>query len=208
MATATFDSFNPSTGEVIESFPRSDADDVARAVDVARETWESWRLVPAPERGNILFRFAQVLEQHKAELSDLMTREMGKVKAEAGGDVQEAIDMSYYMGGEGRRLFGQTTPSELRDKFMMSVRMPVGVVGAITPWNFPIAIPAWKLCPAIVCGNTVVLKPAEDTPKLAQRFVELLQEAGLPPGGGGAGQGFGEKAGGGGRGPPPRAGGA
>ena len=93
-----------------------------------------------------------------------MTREMGKVKAEAGGDIQEAIDMSYYMGGEGRRLFGQTTPSELRDKFMMSIRMPVGVVGAITPWNFPIAIPAWKLCPALVCGNTVVLKPAEDTP--------------------------------------------
>ncbi len=151
--------------------------------------------MPAPERGNILFRFAQVLEQHKAELSDLMTREMGKVKAEAGGDVQEAIDMSYYMGGEGRRLFGQTTPSELRDKFMMSVRMPVGVVGAITPWNFPIAIPAWKLCPALVCGNTVVLKPAEDTPKLAQRFVELLQEAGLPEGVVQIVHGFGEEAG-------------
>jgi len=195
MASATFESLNPSTGEVIDSFPRSGADDVARAVDIARETWESWRLVPAPERGNILFRFAQVLEQHKAELSDLMTREMGKVKAEAGGDVQEAIDMSYYMGGEGRRLFGQTTPSELRDKFMMSVRMPVGVVGAITPWNFPIAIPAWKLCPAIVCGNTVVLKPAEDTPKLAQRFVDLLQEAGLPEGVVQIVHGFGEEAG-------------
>ena len=195
MATATFESLNPSTGEVIESFPRSSADDVARAVDTARDTWESWRLVPAPERGNILFRFAQVLEQHKAELSDLMTREMGKVKAEAGGDVQEAIDMSYYMGGEGRRLFGQTTPSELRDKFMMSVRMPVGVVGAITPWNFPIAIPAWKLCPALVCGNTVVLKPAEDTPMLAQRFVELLQEAGLPEGVVQIVHGFGEEAG-------------
>ena len=168
----SFESLNPSTGEVIESFPRSTAADVDRAVDTALEAWESWRLVPAPERGNILFRFAQLLEQHKPELSELMTREMGKVKAEAGGDVQEAIDMSYYMGGEGRRLFGQTTPSELRDKFMMSVRMPVGVVGAITPWNFPIAIPAWKLCPALVCGNTVVLKPAEDTPLLAQRFVD------------------------------------
>ena len=151
--------------------------------------------MPAPERGNILFRFAQLLEQHKPELSDLMTREMGKVKAEAGGDVQEAIDMSYYMGGEGRRLFGQTTPSELRDKFMMSVRMPVGVVGAITPWNFPIAIPAWKLCPALVCGNTVVLKPAEDTPLLAQRFVELLHEAGLPEGVVQIVHGFGEEAG-------------
>jgi aldehyde dehydrogenase (NAD+) len=120
---------------------------------------------------------------------------MGKVKAEAGGDVQEAIDMSYYMGGEGRRLFGQTTPSELRDKFMMSVRMPVGVVGAITPWNFPIAIPAWKLCPALVCGNTVVLKPAEDTPLLAQRFVDLLHEAGLPEGVVQVVHGFGEEAG-------------
>jgi aldehyde dehydrogenase (NAD+) len=195
MATATFESLNPSTGEVIDSFPRSTAADVNRAVDTAREAWESWRLVPAPERGNILFRFAQVLEQHKPELSDLMTREMGKVKAEAGGDVQEAIDMSYYMGGEGRRLFGQTTPSELRDKFMMSVRMPVGVVGAITPWNFPIAIPAWKLCPALVCGNTVVLKPAEDTPLLAQRFVELLHEAGLPENVVQIVHGFGEEAG-------------
>jgi acyl-CoA reductase-like NAD-dependent aldehyde dehydrogenase len=194
-ATATFESFNPSTGEVIESFPRSTPADVDRAVEIAREAWESWRLVPAPERGNILFRFAQLLEQHKPELSDLMTREMGKVKAEAGGDVQEAIDMSYYMGGEGRRLFGQTTPSELRDKFMMSVRMPVGVVGAITPWNFPIAIPAWKLCPALVCGNCVVLKPAEDTPLLAQRFVDLLHEAGLPEGVLQIIHGFGEEAG-------------
>jgi alpha-ketoglutaric semialdehyde dehydrogenase len=195
MATATFESLNPSTGEVIESFPRSSADDVDRAVATARAAWEDWRLVPAPERGNILFRFAQLLERSKPELSDLMTREMGKVKAEAGGDVQEAIDMSYYMGGEGRRLFGHTTPSELRDKFMMSVRMPVGVVGAITPWNFPIAIPAWKLCPALVCGNTVVLKPAEDTPLLAQRFVELLHEAGLPEGVVQIVHGFGEEAG-------------
>jgi aldehyde dehydrogenase (NAD+) len=195
MATATFESLNPSTGELIESFPRSGAEEVDRAVATARAAWEDWRLVPAPERGNILFRFAQLLERSKPELSDLMTREMGKVKAEAGGDVQEAIDMSYYMGGEGRRLFGQTTPSELRDKFMMSVRMPVGVVGAITPWNFPIAIPAWKLCPALVCGNTVVLKPAEDTPLLAQRFVDLLYEAGLPEGVVQVVHGFGEEAG-------------
>jgi aldehyde dehydrogenase (NAD+) len=194
-ATATFESLNPSTGELIERFPRSSERDVERAVESAKAAWEEWRLVPAPERGNILFRFAQILEQSKAELSDLMTREMGKVKAEAGGDVQEAIDMSYYMGGEGRRLFGQTTPSELRDKFMMSVRMPVGVVGAITPWNFPIAIPAWKLCPALVCGNTVVLKPAEDTPLLAQRFVDLLYEAGLPDGVVQIVHGFGEEAG-------------
>jgi aldehyde dehydrogenase (NAD+) len=120
---------------------------------------------------------------------------MGKVKAEAGGDVQEAIDMTYYMAGEGRRLWGQTTPSELQNKFNMSVRMPVGVVGAITPWNFPIAIPSWKLAPALVCGNTVVLKPAEDTPLLATRFVELLEEAGVPAGVVNVVHGFGEEAG-------------
>ena len=138
--------------------------------------------MPAPKRGELLFRFAQLLVEQKAELTDLMTHEMGKVKAEAGGDVQEAIDMSYYMGGEGRRLFGQTTPSELRDKFQMSVRMPIGVIGVITPWNFPIAIPSWKIAPALVAGNTVVFKPATDTPALGQRFVELLAEAGVPSG--------------------------
>ena len=185
----------PASGESLGTFPRSTAADVDRAVAAAKAAFEDWRLVPAPERGNILFRFAELLRAHKAELTDLMTREMGKVKAEAGGDVQEAIDMSYYMGGEGRRLYGQTTPSELRDKFMMSVRMPVGVVGAITPWNFPIAIPAWKLCPALVCGNTVVLKPAEDTPLLAERFVELLAEAGVPPGVVNVVHGYGEEAG-------------
>ena len=151
--------------------------------------------MPAPERGNVLFRFARLLEEQKDELTELMSREMGKVLAEAGGDVQEAIDMSVYMAGEGRRLFGQTTPSELRDKFQMSVRMPVGVVGAITPWNFPIAIPAWKLAPALVCGNTVVLKPAEDTPLLAKRFIELLGESGLPDGVVNLVHGYGEEAG-------------
>jgi aldehyde dehydrogenase (NAD+) len=195
MATSTFESRNPSTGELIDTFARSTVADVDRAVAIARAAWEDWRLVPAPERGNILFRFAELLKRDKASLADLMTREMGKVKAEAGGDIQEAIDMSYYMGGEGRRLHGQTTPSELRDKFMMSVRMPVGVVGAITPWNFPIAIPAWKLTPALVYGNTVVLKPAEDTPLLAQRFVDLLHEAGMPEGVVQIVHGFGEEAG-------------
>src|SRR5437016_14470053 len=191
----TFESVAPATGEVLGSFPRATAADVDRAVAKAKAAFEDWRLVPAPERGNLLFRFAEMLRAHKLELTELMTHEMGKVKAEAGGDVQEAIDMSYYMGGEGRRLFGQTTPSELRDKFMMSVRMPVGVVGAITPWNFPIAIPSWKLAPALVCGNTVVLKPAEDTPLLAERFVELLAEAGLPPGVVNVVHGYGESAG-------------
>jgi acyl-CoA reductase-like NAD-dependent aldehyde dehydrogenase len=178
----TFDSTSPADGELIGTFPRSGAADVDRAVAAAKEAFADWRLVPAPRRGEILFRFAQLLVEHKAELTDLMTHEMGKVSAEAGGDVQEAIDMSYYMGGEGRRLFGQTTPSELRDKFQMSVRMPIGVVGVITPWNFPIAIPSWKIAPALVAGNTVVFKPATDTPALGQRFVELLDEAGVPKG--------------------------
>jgi acyl-CoA reductase-like NAD-dependent aldehyde dehydrogenase len=178
----TFESVSPANGDVIGTFPKSSAADVDRAVEAAETAYEQWRLVPAPRRGEILFRFGQLLADQKDELSELMAREMGKVLAEAGGDVQEAIDMSFYMGGEGRRLFGQTTPSELRDKFNMSVRMPIGVVGAITPWNFPIAIPSWKILPALVCGDTVVFKPATDTPLLGQRFVELLVEAGLPKG--------------------------
>jgi acyl-CoA reductase-like NAD-dependent aldehyde dehydrogenase len=167
---------------VIGVFPRSGAEDVDRAVEAAKSAYEDWRLVPAPRRGEILFRFGQLLAEHKDELALLMSREMGKVLPEAAGDVQEAIDMSYYMGGEGRRLFGQTTPSELPDKFNMSIRQPIGVIGVITPWNFPIAIPSWKIAPALVCGNTVVFKPATDTPLLGERFVELLAEAGVPPG--------------------------
>jgi aldehyde dehydrogenase (NAD+) len=192
---ATLESTSPANGDVLGTVPEADEAAVARAVETAKAAYEEWRLVPAPRRGEILFRFAQVLEREKAALTELMTREMGKVKAEAGGDVQEAIDMSYYMAGEGRRLWGQTTPSELQNKFNMSVRVPVGVVGAITPWNFPIAIPSWKLAPALVCGNTVVLKPAEDTPLLAQRFVELLAEAGLPDGVVQIVHGYGETAG-------------
>ncbi len=178
----TFESVSPATGDPIGVFPRSSVEDVDHAVEAAKAAFEEWRLVPAPKRGEILYRFANLLTEEKDELTDLMTHEMGKVKAEAGGDVQEAIDMSLYMAGEGRRLFGQTTPSELRDKFNMSVRQPIGVVGAITPWNFPIAIPSWKITPALVCGNTVVFKPATDTPLLGERFVELLEEAGLPKG--------------------------
>src|SRR5438309_8902867 len=181
-AGETFESLSPATGEPVGTFPKSGADDVDRAVAAAKEAYTSWRLVPAPKRGEIVFRFAALVAEHKQELAELMTREMGKVMAEAGGDVQEAIDMSLYMAGEGRRLFGQTTPSELRDKFNMTVRQPIGVVGVITPWNFPIAIPSWKIAPALVCGNTVVFKPATDTPLLGERFVELLVEAGVPPG--------------------------
>jgi alpha-ketoglutaric semialdehyde dehydrogenase len=178
----TFESTSPATGDPIGVFPKSNAEDVDSAVDAAKAAFEEWRLVPAPKRGEILYRFANLLIEQKDEVTDLMTHEMGKVKAEAGGDVQEAIDMSLYMAGEGRRMFGQTTPSELRDKFNMSVRQPIGVVGAITPWNFPIAIPSWKIAPALVCGNTVVFKPATDTPALGERFVELFEEAGLPKG--------------------------
>src|SRR5436190_590317 len=178
----TFESTSPADGETIGTFPKSGREDVDRAVAAAKHAYDEWRLVPAPKRGEVLFRFAQLLAESKDDLTDLMTHEMGKVKAEAAGDVQEAIDMAYYMGGEGRRLFGQTTPSELRDKFQMSVRMPVGVVGGITPWYFPIAIPAWKMLPALACGDTIVFKPATDTPLLGERFVELLVEAGVPNG--------------------------
>ena len=178
----TFESTNPATGELIGVFPKSTVEDTDRAVGAAKAAYESWRLVPAPKRAEILFRVAQSFVEHKDELTELMVQEMGKVRAEAGGDVQEAIDMTYYMAGEGRRMFGQTTPSEMPDKFQMSVRLPVGVVGAITPWNFPIAIPSWKIAPALVCGDTVVFKPATDTPALAERFVEIFEESGLPPG--------------------------
>ena len=156
--------------------------DVDAAVSAAREAYKSWRLVPAPKRAEILFRAAELLVKRKEEFSRDMTREMGKVLAETRGDVQEAIDMTYYMAGEGRRLFGQTTPSELPNKFAMSVRQPIGVCGLITPWNFPMAIPSWKMMPALICGNTVVLKPAEDHSALSYNLVEVLVEAGIPRG--------------------------
>jgi acyl-CoA reductase-like NAD-dependent aldehyde dehydrogenase len=176
-------SHNPAkTDEIIGEFPLSTQADVDAAVSAARQAYKKWRLVPAPKRAEILFRAAELLVKRKEDFARDMTREMGKVLAETRGDVQEAIDMTYYMAGEGRRLFGQTTPSELPDKFAMSVRQPIGVCGMITPWNFPMAIPSWKMMPALVCGNTVVLKPAEDTPLSSYHLVEVLTEAGLPPG--------------------------
>ena len=191
----TFESIVPATGDAIGEFPRSTPEDVDRAVAAAKAAYEDWRLTPAPKRAEVLYRFANLLVEHKDDLADLMSREMGKVMVEAAGDVQEAIDMTLYMAGEGRRMFGQTTPSELPNKFQMSVRMPIGVVGVITPWNFPIAIPSWKIAPALVCGNTVVFKPAEDTPLLAERFVELLEESGLPAGVVNVVHGYGEEVG-------------
>ena len=180
---ATFTSVSPANhDEVVGEFAASGPVDVDAAVEAARRAFIDWSAMPAPKRGEILFRIARLLAEHKEELSKLMTREMGKVLPEARGDVQEAIDVAYYMAGEGRRLFGQTVPSEMPDKFAMAIRRPIGVVGIITPWNFPIAIPAWKLFPALICGNTAVIKPASDTPACLVRFVELLVEGGLPDG--------------------------
>src|SRR5688572_31185220 len=180
---ATFTSVSPADhDQVVGEFPASGPADVEAAVAAARAAFPGWSAMPAPKRGEILFRVARLLAEHKEELSRLMTREMGKVLPEARGDVQEAIDVAYYMAGEGRRLFGQTVPSEMPDKFAMAIRRPIGVVGIITPWNFPIAIPAWKLFPALICGNTAVIKPASDTPACLVRFVELLVEGGLPDG--------------------------
>jgi acyl-CoA reductase-like NAD-dependent aldehyde dehydrogenase len=168
--------------EIVGVFPNSSTEDVDAAVGAAREAYKKWRLVPAPKRAEILFRAAELLVKRKEEFSRDMTREMGKVLAETRGDVQEAIDMTYYMAGEGRRLFGQTTPSELPNKLAMSLRQSIGVCGLITPWNFPMAIPSWKMMPALVCGNTVVLKPAEDTPLSSYHLVEIMEEAGIPAG--------------------------
>ncbi len=168
--------------ELVGIFPASNAEDVALAVTAAQSAYDKWRLTPAPRRAEILFRAAEILIERKEDFARDMTREMGKVLDETRGDVQEAIDMTYLMAGEGRRQFGQTTPSELPNKFAMSVRAPVGVAGLITPWNFPMAIPSWKAMPALVCGNTVVLKPAEDTPLSTYNLTQVLEEAGLPPG--------------------------
>ncbi|HEX8827263.1 MAG TPA: aldehyde dehydrogenase family protein, partial [Xanthobacteraceae bacterium] len=178
-----YENRNPAnTDELVGMFVASADEDVDAAVQAAAEAYKKWRLVPAPKRAEILFRAAELLVERKEAFAKDMTREMGKVLAETRGDVQEAIDMTYYMAGEGRRLFGQTTPSELPDKFAMSVRQPIGVCGMITPWNFPMAIPSWKMMPALVSGNTVVLKPAEDTPLSAYHLVQVLTEAGVPRG--------------------------
>jgi aldehyde dehydrogenase (NAD+) len=174
---------NPAdNSDIVGAFPLSTAEDVAKAVAAAKKAFATWRLLPAPKRAEILVRTGILLQQRKEQYARDMTREMGKVLAETRGDVQEAIDEAFYVAGEGRRLFGQTTPSELQNKFAMSVRMPVGVVGLITPWNFPMAIPSWKLFPALVSGNTCVIKPATDTPLSVYNLVQALVDAGLPPG--------------------------
>jgi alpha-ketoglutaric semialdehyde dehydrogenase len=179
----TFEDRNPAdTREVVAIFQKSGKADVDAAVDAAKRAFLKWRLVPAPRRAELLYRAAEILLERKEEFSRDMTREMGKVIKETRGDVQEAIDSAYYMAGEGRRLFGPTTPSELPNKFAMAVRQPLGVCGMITPWNFPMAIPSWKLLPALVCGNTCVIKPAQDTPLSTFNLVRALTDAGVPKG--------------------------
>jgi aldehyde dehydrogenase (NAD+) len=178
-----FENRNPANADdLIGAFQESTPDDAQRAIEAAARAYETWRLVPAPRRAEMLFRAAQLIAERKESFARDMTREMGKVLEETRGDVQEAIDMTFFMAGEGRRLYGQTVPSELRDKFAMSVRQPMGVCAVITPWNFPMAIPSWKIIPALVCGNTIVFKPSSLTPLSAVNFVKVLEDAGLPPG--------------------------
>jgi len=179
----TLKSVNPANIEdVVGVFPSSGKADIDEAVDAARRAFEGWRLTPAPKRGEILFKAAHLIEKNKEALGRLVTREMGKILSEGLGDVQEAIDMAFYMAGEGRRLSGETVPSELPMKDCKSIRVPVGVFALITPWNFPTAIPAWKIFPALISGNTVVFKPSSYTPASATRLVELIVEAGVPSG--------------------------
>ncbi len=177
------ENLNPAdTRDSVGLFPASGIEDVNAAVDAAREALPKWKAVPAPKRAEILYRAGEILMQRKEESAQQMTREMGKVIKEARGDVQEAIDMIFYTAGEGRRLHGYTTPSEMPHKFAMCVRQPIGVCSLITPWNFPMAIPSWKMIPALICGNTLVIKPAEDTPLSTINLVKVLETAGLPKG--------------------------
>jgi aldehyde dehydrogenase (NAD+) len=179
---AYFENRNPAdVDDVIGKFPLSNAEDVNRAVVSARRGFELWKRTPAPQRGDILRKVGDLLVARKEEIADAMTREMGKPLTETRGDVQEGIDTAYYAAAEGRRLFGHTVPSELRNKWAMSYRRPIGVAGLICPFNFPMAIPTWKMFPALVCGNSVIFKPAEDVPHTGTLLVEILLEAGLPP---------------------------
>ncbi|HST22070.1 MAG TPA: aldehyde dehydrogenase family protein [Blastocatellia bacterium] len=197
----------PSTGSYIENrnpadtrdlvgrFPASNAEDVDRAVSAAADAFTKWRKTPAPRRAEILFTAGEILIKRKEEFARAMTREMGKVVKETSGDVQEAIDMTYFIAGEGRRLHGYTTKAELPNKYAMCSREPIGACGLITPWNFPMAIPSWKIMPALICGNTVVIKPAEDTPLSTYNLVEACEEAGVPAGVLNIVSGLGEEAG-------------
>ena len=177
-----FETANPATGEVLSTFPLGTAEDVEAAVRASKEAFESWRKTPAPRRGELLLEAARILRRKKEELGRLVTTEMGKVIAEGRGDVQEAIDFFEYAAGEGRRMFGETVPSELPSKMCLTIRMPVGPVGLVTPWNFPIAIPSWKAGAALIAGCPIVFKPSSLTPLCGAKFIEVLEEAGFPRG--------------------------
>jgi alpha-ketoglutaric semialdehyde dehydrogenase len=179
---STFQTINPANEELVAEIAQAEMHDVDAAVSAAAEAFKSWRLVPAPLRGELLYRVGDILKLRKEKLARLLTQDMGKVIAEARGDVQEAIDMAYFMGGEGRRLLGYTAPVEMPNKFGMAVRDPAGVVGLITPWNFPIAVPSWKIFPALIAGNTIIWKPSPETPAISAAFVQVFEEAGLPAG--------------------------
>ncbi len=178
----TFESLNPATGRPIGVFEAGTKEDVKKAIEAAGVACDLWRKTPPPKRGEILLKASQLLRKNKERLARIVTMEMGKVLPEARGDVQEAIDVAEYMAAEGRRLYGHTTTSELRSKFAMTMRIPLGIVGLITPWNFPVAIPAWKIAPALICGNTIVFKPSSDTPLCAIEFVRIFEQAGVPKG--------------------------
>ena len=179
---ATFETINPATEAVIAPVAKASASEVDAAIKAAKAAYKEWRLVPAPRRGEILYQVALVLQERKEAIARLMTDEMGKVLSEARGDVQEAIDMAFFMGGEGRRLHGYTAPVEMPNKFGMAIRDSVGVIGLVTPWNFPVAVPSWKMLPALVAGNAVIWKPSEETPAVAAAFVQVFIDAGLPEG--------------------------
>ena len=178
----TFESLNPATEQSIGKFQKSERKDVRKAIAAAKKAFPAWRDTPAPARAKYLWKIVELLRKDKERLARLEVEEMGKVISETRGDVQEAIDIFEYMAGEGRRLFGHTTKSELPNKFVMTVRNPVGVVGLITPWNFPIAIPAWKLAPALICGNCVIFKPSSDTPLCAIELIKIIEKSGVPKG--------------------------
>jgi len=178
----TFTTVNPATGDTLAQIAEANLADIESAVKAATNAFNSWRLTPAPLRGELLFKVGDILKTKKEELAQLLTQDMGKVIAEARGDIQEAIDMAYYMGGEGRRLLGYTAPVEMPNKFGMAVRDPSGVVGIITPWNFPVAVPSWKIFPALIAGNTLIWKPSPETPAISAAFVKVFEEAGIPAG--------------------------
>lgn len=179
---ATFKNVNPATGADLGAFPESGADDVAAATAAARGAMRAWQLTPAPKRGEMLYRLGALIAEKKEMLAEAATREMGKILIETRGDVQEGVDMAYLAAGEGRRMYGVTTPSEMPNKWAMSVRVPIGVVGVITAWNFPFAVPTWKIFPALLAGNTVVFKPSEETPEMGWQLAKLFEQIGLPAG--------------------------